>query len=132
MAEKRRRAVKIGSSTEAVGGHLEEPVYRAVADVEDDPSGATKPPFSSNERARLVHGLASTEMRPYTSHLLKGATARHEIDVKVGRLKPYKDLAAIFNNPDKEFTNFFLDHSRGDYMLEELDPDRFKPMTTPF
>jgi len=92
----------------------------------------TSPPFTANERARLEHCLHLKEMRPHIQHLLKGATARHEIDDKVGRLQPYKALANVFNDPDNGFTNFFVDHPCGDDDLLDIDPNTFRPRPDSF
>jgi len=111
---------------------MEEPEYRAAACLLEVQMEGNQPPFTAKERARLVHCLNTKEMRLHIQHLLKGATARHEIDDTVSRLQPYKALANVFNDPDKRSDNFFVNHPRGDDDLLAIDPATFKPRPDSF
>jgi hypothetical protein len=65
-------------------GHNEDPEAVAVAGGKQK-TQASQPPFCNNEKARLVHVVASEEFRPCVEVMLRGATHRYDIDDKVGR-----------------------------------------------
>ncbi len=86
----------------------------------------SQPPFSHNEKARRMHVVASDAFKPCVEVMLRGVTKRRALDDKLGRILPFKELAAIFNNNDMEFDNFFQFHEHGDEDLRSLDPNVFK------
>ena len=57
--------------------------------------------------------------------ILRGVTDRPSLDDKVNGILPFIELAAIFNDPDIAFENFFAGHKNGDEDLRSLDPNEF-------
>ncbi len=106
-------------------GHKEDPEAVAVAGGKQR-TQASQPPFSNNEKARLVHVVASDEFRPCVEVMLRGTTHRYDVDDKLGRVLPFRELALVFNNKDMVFENFFEDHEHGDEDLRSIDPNDFK------
>jgi hypothetical protein len=86
----------------------------------------SQPPFSHNEKARLVHAIAFDAFKPFVEVMLRGVTDRRGIDDKLSRALPFKELAIIFNNIEIEFDNFFQFYEHGDEELRSLDPNDFK------
>ena len=84
----------------------------------------SQPAFSQNERARLVHCLATDEFRPYIEYMLKGTQLRVDMDDKIGRVQPFRELATIFNDWKMDFQNFFENHPNGDDDLRGIDPNQ--------
>ncbi len=69
---------------------------------------------------------------PFVEVLLKGTQLRVEKDDKLGRPKPFEELALIFNNTFHEYDNFFIGHPHGDDDLLSLDPNEYTRRTGDF
>jgi len=133
----RRRAgdkkapAKAGGGEKGKEGHTEDPEAVAASGVAGR-SAPSQPPFTGNEKARLVHCIASQEFRPCVEVMLRGVTERVEIDDKLSRVNVFKELATVFNNDEIVFDNFFADHPHGDEELRGLDPNLFRERTESF
>ena len=55
--------------------------------------------------------------------MVKGTQLRVDIDDKIGRMQPYRELALIFNDWSVDFHNYCEDHPNGDEDLRGLDPN---------
>jgi len=106
-------------------GHKEDPEAVAVAGGKQK-TQAFEHPFSNNEKARLVHVVASEESRPCVEVMLRGTTHQYDIDDKLGRVLLFRELSLIYNNKEMVFENFFEDHEHGDEDLCSIDPNDFK------
>ncbi len=113
-------------------GHTEDPKAVAAAGGKKPRGSTSQPPFSANEKARLVHCIASIEFRPCVEVMLRGVTERVGIDDKLNRVNPFKELAILFNDDDMVFDNFFVDHAHGDNEPAGLDPNNFIERTDMF
>ena len=69
-SERKRKADAIAKKRQP--GHDEEPEFMAASGSRARAPPPSQPAFSSNERARLVHCLASDEFRPYIEVMLRG------------------------------------------------------------
>ena len=94
-------------------GHNEDQEFVAVAGGKQR-TQAFQPPFSNNEKARLVHVVASEESRPCVEVMLRGIMNRYGINDKMGRAPPFKELVLIFNITKMVFDNFFEEYEHGD------------------
>jgi hypothetical protein len=103
-------------------GHTEDPEVVAATGGKHR-NAPSQPPFTSNEKVRLVHCVACPEFRSCVELMLRGVTNRVAIDDKMNRVLPFKELVIIFINPDMQFKNFFLDHEHGDEDLRGIDPN---------
>jgi len=105
VSERKRKAATM--SKKALPGHEEEPEFVAASGSRARAPPPSQPAFSANERARLVHCLATDEFRPYIEVMVKGTQLRVDMDDKVGRVQPFRELATIFNDWTMDFTNYF-------------------------
>ncbi len=56
--------------------------------------------------------------------MLRSVTERVAIDDTMKRVRPsFKELTIIFNNPETQFENLFLDQEPGDEDLRGADPN---------
>ena len=105
--------------------HMEDPEAVAASGGRAK-STPSQPPFTANEKARLVHCVVCEEFRPCVEVMLRGLTDRLDIDNKVDRINPFEVPTRIFNNKDIVFDSFFENHAHGDEELRSLDPNDFR------
>ena len=122
LNERKRKAAY--RPKKALPGHEEEPEFMAASGSRSRAPPPSQPAFSQNERARLVHCLATDEFRPYIEYMLKGTQLRVDMDDKIGRVQPFRELATIFNDWKMDFQNFFENHPNGDVDLRGIDPNQ--------
>jgi len=126
VSERKRKAAAMEAKSAAKKrtqvGHSEEPEFLAATASASRTPPPSQPAFSANERARLVHCLASDEFRPYVEIMLKGTQLRVDLDDKVGRIVPFREVARIFNDREMVFSNHFENHPNGDDDLRAIDP----------
>ena len=130
-AVRRHAAMKTGKVSSRKEGHTEDPEALAAAGGKKR-NTPSQPPFTANEKARLVHCIASPEFRYCVEIMLRGVIEREAIDDKLNRVNTFKELAILFNNEEMVFDNFFVGHEHEDEDLTSLDPNDFIERTESF